>query len=308
MSAAEVAIEGEEEKGGSEDGAEQEEDVPVVHRGGHEDARGSGDEQRQCGDKGPAPRRLGVLPGVNRGAVGPAEEGEEGGNPDEVVVRGGGGRPGGDGRSGGKDDGDDECTRKPKRLTGTQQRQVDGGEIQHGYGEDAAVFHARGGGHDEDEPGQRSKDDETGDEKGAAVARVKDVALAQIAERRSRAAVKEAIGDVEEPGAEAKDSEGAPGLGSVESAGEAPCPQHGDCGCVEAEEMPVDGKSTRSEERALLGHRFWSWGNQSHSSILEVKTIPHRANDPARSIFVSGRSARHGACASTDDSVRAANS
>jgi hypothetical protein len=85
------------------------------------------------------------------------------------------------------------------------------------------------------------------------VAGVEVVALAEVDGGSAGATVEEAVGDVDEPGADAEDGEGAGGDFGAYGAGESPCPEDGDCGRIEAEEMPVDGESGEKGAPLFLG-------------------------------------------------------
>lgn len=175
--------------------------------GEREGSGGEGQQEGAQGDQGAA-GWSGMLPGVDGGAIDPAEGGEERREDGEVVVSISGGGPGWNGAGAGKHDADDQLAGKAEPPEG----QMDGGEIGEDDGKDPGVFAARDRGHArDDEPHQSYGSEGCGDEKGAAMASVKQVALAEIVAVGSGTAIEEAVGDVDQPGAEAEDGEGAPG-------------------------------------------------------------------------------------------------
>lgn len=248
----EIAIEGEEQQRRNQHRGEQTENAGMVLGGQHKSGGHAGNQERQARSEGPAARRLCGFPGMNGSAVEPAERSKKRGQPEQIDVSHGGGSPGRNRGAGGKDRGDREFVGKPEPNF----RQVRGGEIHHRRQKDPRVFPTCGRGHAKDNEPCQGDDGERGTkQQRTAMARMKKVALAQIDAQGSGTAVEQTVHDVEQPGAEAQNREYGPGDGGGDGAGEAPRPEGGDAGSVEAEQMPIDGNDVQTRAPACAGAR-----------------------------------------------------
>jgi hypothetical protein len=157
--------------------------------------------------------------------VEPAEGGEEGDGGEERgslgMEAGAEARPCGDGGGGGEDDAYGEFFGQPACLASPWFVHED--EIEQGGGEEDGVFVAGIGAHaGDDQPEQGASDDDACGQEGFAMVSVEAVSFAERGGWGGAGSVEDAVGDVDEPGAEGEQQRGLPGKVDSHSASEEP--------------------------------------------------------------------------------------
>jgi len=238
-----------------------------------------GDAQRHDGNQ---VRGAVVLPNMNGGAVEPAERGEEYRHRGEFSVRAAGARPRRRDARGSEDDAHGQLAWKANARTGQMHDQ----EVEEEQSEDGRIVAAWGGRHRRDD--EREQGDAraaTNHEECAAMACVEEMPLAQIlAAPVARAAVQQAIRDIDDPCAQAEHGGCDPGKRHTRGVRESPRPEHRNGGRIQAEEMPVNQDAGQAGAALLFDGK--SWSGYSHTPILEVKVVANLSVNLAWIIFM----------------------
>lgn len=208
----------------------------------------------------------GLFPILDSEAVEAAEAGKQQHEERQVWTQACEPRPSGHGSGTGKNGTDGELPAEP--AADAESREVHDCEVEHRGEEEQGILAPCGSAHaGENQPEKRERGGGCGEQERAPMARMEEVPLTEMIAARCIEAVEETIGDVEEPCSDAENGEAGARRVDVRGEGEAPRPEDGDRGSIEAEQVPVNRDGEKARTGSLADDQDWS--GESHNSIVE---------------------------------------
>jgi hypothetical protein len=218
-----------------------------------------------------------MLPGVDEEAIQAAEDREQNGRGEENGPECWQAGDGGDEDGGGEEDADGKLLGKTPGVGGG----VNEDEVSEEHRAEDEVEAERRCGEMREQRGEKQRGEDDADDKGAAVEPMEVVAFFEFVFRLDGTGVEKAIGGIEHPDGDGHGEDGRGRQPDVVGAGDEPCPEGGDGGCVEREEVPQDdgiaargraGLRGRFREMSGCRHKNYSMRLSRSDSVVECET------------------------------------